>query len=299
MKKPVIHPSAFVADNATVRGSVTLGANSSVFFGAVLRGDRAPITIGAGTNIQDNCVVHVDYDHPVTVGENVTVGHGAILHGCTVGDNTLIGMGAIVLNGAKVGSNCLIGAGALVPQNVEIPDGSLAFGSPAKIKGQLDEAAIAELRQAALAEYQQEGKALQNQYSMLDAQEKADYDRWQAARGDWQKQLEAAQAAYEDAGSQDQKLYQTLLAHFSDKAEQERKLSASGVRLTDSGDTGSRGESLSSTAAESLQRAVVNYLKRGNGDLAQALAAQYTARMTPAQRQRFEKLLGQYGMTLA
>lgn len=153
--------------------------------------------------------------------------------------------------------------------------------------------------QAALAEYQQEGKALQNQYSMLDAQEKADYDRWQEARGDWQKQLEAAQAAYEDAGSQDQKLYQTLLAHFSDKAEQERKLSASGVRLTDSGGTGSRSESLSSTAAESLQRAVVNYLKRGNGDLAQALAAQYTARMTPAQRQRFEKLLGQYGMTLA
>ena len=160
-------------------------------------------------------------------------------------------------------------------------------------------ALVPELRQAALAEYQQEGKALQNQYSMLDAQEKADYDRWQAARGDWQKQLEAAQAAYEDAGSQDQKLYQTLLAHFSDKAEQERKLSASGVRLTDSGDTGSRGESLSSTAAESLQRAVGNYLKRGNGDLAQALAAQYTARMTPAQRQRFEKLLGQYGMTLA
>lgn len=110
---------------------------------------------------------------------------------------------------------------------------------------------------------------------------------------------QAAQAAYEDAGSQDQKLYQTLLAHFSDKAEQERKLSASGVRLTDSGGTGSRSESLSSTAAESLQRAVVNYLKRGNGDLAQALAAQYTARMTPAQRQRFEKLLGQYGMTLA
>ena len=160
-------------------------------------------------------------------------------------------------------------------------------------------ALVPELRQAALAEYQQEGKALQNQYSMLDAQEKADYDRWQEARGDWQKQLEAAQAAYEGAGSQDQKLYQTLLAHFSDKAEQERKLSASGVRLTDSGDTGSRGESLSSTAAESLQRAVGNYLKRGNGDLAQALAAQYTARMTPAQRQRFEKLLGQYGMTLA
>ena len=157
-KSPRDEGAAFVADNATVRGNVTLGANSSVFFGAVLRGDRAPITIGAGTNIQDNCVVHVDYDHPVTVGENVTVGHGAILHGCTVGDNTLIGMGAIVLNGAKVGSNCLIGAGALVPQNVEIPDGSLAFGSPAKIKGHLDEAAIAELRQAAL-DYQKEAMA--------------------------------------------------------------------------------------------------------------------------------------------
>lgn len=160
-------------------------------------------------------------------------------------------------------------------------------------------ALLPQLREQAQAAYDREGQALQTRYDLLDKQEKADYDRWQEARGDWQKQLEAAQAAYEDAGSQDQKLYQALLAHFSDKAEQERKLSASGVRLTDSGDTGSRGESLSSTAAESLQRAVVNYLKRGNGDLAQALAAQYTARMTPAQRQRFEKLLGQYGMTLA
>ncbi len=155
MKAPSIHPSAFVADNATVRGSVTLGEHSSVFFGAVLRGDRAPITIGAGSNIQDNCVVHVDYDHPVTVGDNVTVGHGAILHGCTIGDNTLIGMGAIVLNGARVGSNCLIGAGALVPQNAVIPDGSLAFGSPARVKASLDDKAIAELRQAAL-DYQAE-----------------------------------------------------------------------------------------------------------------------------------------------
>ena len=120
MKNPTISSSAFVADNATVRGDVTLGERSSVFFGAVLRGDRAPITIGSGTNIQDNCVVHVDYDYPVVVGQNVTVGHGAILHGCTVGDNTLIGMGAIVLNGAQVGSNCLIGAGALVPQHAVI-----------------------------------------------------------------------------------------------------------------------------------------------------------------------------------
>ena len=155
MKNPTISSSAFVADNATVRGDVTLGERSSVFFGAVLRGDRAPITIGSGTNIQDNCVVHVDYDYPVVVGQNVTVGHGAILHGCTVGDETLIGMGAIVLNGAKIGRHCLIGAGALVTQNMVIPDGSLAFGSPAKIRGTLTDEAIEEIR-ASAASYRAE-----------------------------------------------------------------------------------------------------------------------------------------------
>ena len=156
-------------------------------------------------------------------------------------------------------------------------------------------ALVPELRQAALAEYQQEGKALQEQYSLLHAQEKADYDRWQDERADWQKLLAAAQAEYEDAGSRDQKLYQTMLGYFSDKAEQERNLSASGARLIDSGESYGGGESLSSTAAESLQRAIRNYLKRGNGDLAQALAAQYRPRMTPAQRQQLDKLLGQYG----
>lgn len=157
-------------------------------------------------------------------------------------------------------------------------------------------ALVPELRQAALAEYQQEGKALQEQYSLLHAQEKADYDRWQDEKADWQKLLAAAQAEYEDAGSRDQKLYQTMLGYFSDKAEQERKLSASGARLIDSDESYGGGESLSSTAAESLQRAIRNYLKRGNGDLAQALAAQYRPRMTPAQRQQFDKLLGQYGL---
>ena len=137
MKNPTISSSAFVADNATVRGDVTLGECSSVFFGAVLRGDRAPITIGSGTNIQDNCVVHVDYDYPVVVGQNVTVGHGAILHGCTVGDNTLIGMGTIVLNGARIGRDCIIGAGALVTQGKVVPDGSMAYGNPARIIRQL------------------------------------------------------------------------------------------------------------------------------------------------------------------
>lgn len=160
-------------------------------------------------------------------------------------------------------------------------------------------ALVPELRQAALAEYRQEGQALADQYSMLSQREKNDYARYQNERADWQKLLAAAQDEYESADSGDRKLYQTLLGHFSDKAEQERKLSASGARLTDSGDGTSGGESLSSTAADSLQRAMQNYLKRGNGDLAQSLASRYTARMTPAQRQRFERLFSGYGMTLA
>ena len=160
-------------------------------------------------------------------------------------------------------------------------------------------ALVPELRQAALAEYRQEGQALADQYSMLSQREKNDYARYQNERADWQKLLAAAQDEYESADSGDRKLYQTLLGHFSDKAEQERKLSATGARLTDSGDGTSGGESLSSTAADSLQRAVQNYLKRGNGDLAQSLASRYTARMTPAQRQRFERLFSGYGMTLA
>lgn len=155
MKKPTVHPGAFVAFNATVRGDVRIEEGASIFYGAVLRGDRAPITIGPGSNIQENCVVHVEYDLPVVLGRDVTVGHGAILHGCTVGDETLIGMGAIVLNGAKIGRHCLIGAGALVTQNMVIPDGSLAFGSPAKIRGTLTDEAIEEIR-ASAASYRAE-----------------------------------------------------------------------------------------------------------------------------------------------
>lgn len=158
MKTPDIHPSAFVAPGAVVRGEVHLAENSSVFYNAVLRGDRAPISIGEGTNIQDNCVVHVEYDLPVTVGKNVTVGHGAILHGCTVGDETLIGMGTIVLNGAQIGKSCLIGAGALVTQNAVIPDGCMAVGSPARVKRPLTPEEMDGLRQSA-ADYRQEAQA--------------------------------------------------------------------------------------------------------------------------------------------
>lgn len=158
MKTPDIHPSAFVAPGAVVRGEVHLAENSSVFYNAVLRGDRAPISIGEGTNIQDNCVVHVEYDLPVTVGKNVTVGHGAILHACTIGDETLIGMGAIVLNGAQIGKSCLIGAGALVTQNAVIPDGCMAVGSPARVKRPLTPEEMDGLRQSA-ADYRQEAQA--------------------------------------------------------------------------------------------------------------------------------------------
>lgn len=162
MKTPDIHPSAFVAPGAVVRGEVHLAENSSVFYNAVLRGDRAPISIGEGTNIQDNCVVHVEYDLPVTVGKNVTVGHGAILHGCTVGDETLIGMGAIVLNGAQIGKGCLIGAGALVTQNAVIPDGCMAVGSPARVKRPLTPEEMDGLRRSA-ADYRQEAQECREQ----------------------------------------------------------------------------------------------------------------------------------------
>ena len=152
-------------------------------------------------------------------------------------------------------------------------------------------ALVPELRQAALAEYRQAEQALETQYDLLTQQEKNEYQRWQDGRKEWEKLLAAAQDEYESAGDRDQRMYQALLNHFEDKAEQEKKLSSSGVRLVDSGEDGGRGESLSSTAAESLQRAVRNYLKKGNGDMAQALVEKYAQRMTPAQRRRFDALL--------
>lgn len=123
----------FVAEGAHVVGDVTLTDSSSVWYNAVIRADEAPVTIGAGSNVQDNAVVHADEGFPVTLGEGVTVGHGAILHGCAVGDNSLVGMGAIVLDGASIGRDCIVGAGALVTQGTEVPDGHLALGSPARV----------------------------------------------------------------------------------------------------------------------------------------------------------------------
>ena len=158
MKKPSIDPSPFIAPNATVMGDVTIGADCSVFFGAVIRAEQDAIVIGAGTNIQDNCVLHVDKGYPLTLAPGCTVGHGAILHGCTVGENSLIGMGAIILNGAVIGRDCIVGAGALVPQNAVIPDGSLAVGCPAKVRRAVTEEDVAANRRSA-AFYVEEGKA--------------------------------------------------------------------------------------------------------------------------------------------
>jgi carbonic anhydrase/acetyltransferase-like protein (isoleucine patch superfamily) len=148
-RHPSVDPSAWVAPDASVIGTVTLGARASVWFGAVLRGDTEGIAVGDGSNVQDNAVLHTDAGFPLTIGRDCTVGHKAILHGCTIGDETLIGMGAIVLNGARIGRNCLIGAGALVTEGKEIPDGSLVMGMPAKVVRPLDEAAIAGLRASA------------------------------------------------------------------------------------------------------------------------------------------------------
>ncbi len=127
----------FIAPNAVVIGDVVLHENASIWFSCVLRGDADRIEIGAGSNIQDGTVLHADPGFPMTVGESVTVGHNAMLHGCTIGDGSLVGIGAVVLNGARVGKGCLIGANALVTEGMEVPDGSLVLGSPGKIKSQL------------------------------------------------------------------------------------------------------------------------------------------------------------------
>lgn len=134
-----IQKSVFIAPGAAVLGDVTIGENSSVWYNATVRGDRGFIQIGTGTNVQDNAVIHTGTGFPVTIGDRVTIGHGAIVHGCTVGDNTLIGMGAILMNGCTIGRNCIIGAGALVTQKVEIPDNSLVLGNPGKVKRQVTE----------------------------------------------------------------------------------------------------------------------------------------------------------------
>jgi len=139
----------WIAPGAHVVGMVNLGEDTSVWFNSVLRGDNEPITIGAGSNIQENVMIHSDPGYPVTIGKGCTIGHHAVVHGCSLGDNTLIWMGATILNGAQIGKDCLVGANALVTEGKSFPDGSLIMGAPAKAVRELDPATVAQLRKTA------------------------------------------------------------------------------------------------------------------------------------------------------
>ena len=146
---PEIAEDSWIAPDANLIGRVIVETGASVWFCATLRGDNETITLGAGSNIQENCVLHTDMGYPLTIGQGCTIGHKVMLHGCTIGDNSLIGMGATILNGARIGRNCLIGAGALITEGKEIPNGSLVMGAPGKVVRELDDTAIEGLRKSA------------------------------------------------------------------------------------------------------------------------------------------------------
>lgn len=148
-KMPAIDPTVFIAPTAVVVGDVTIGAGSSVWFGAVVRGDFQPITIGQNTNIQENATIHVIRDVPVEIGDNVLIGHNAVVHCSRIGSNTLIGMGSIVMGYSEIGENVVIGAGSFLPQHKKIPSNSLVFGNPAQIVRALRDDEIEALREAA------------------------------------------------------------------------------------------------------------------------------------------------------
>lgn len=141
----------WIAPNAVVVGNVILKKNASVWFGAVLRGDNDPITIGEGSNVQDNSVLHTDNGSPLTLGANVTVGHMVMLHGCEIGDGALIGIGSVVLNGAKIGKNCLVGANTLITEGKEFPDNSMIMGSPGKVVRELSPEQAARIAMGSLS----------------------------------------------------------------------------------------------------------------------------------------------------
>ena len=149
--KPQLPPEGeyWIAPNATVLGNVILHPGASIWFNTVLRGDNDPIVIGRDSNIQDGSSLHTDVGSPLTIGEGVTVGHKAMLHGCSIGDNSLVGIGAVILNGARIGKNCLIGANALITEGKVIPDNSLVMGQPGKVVRELNEGQIAALEASA------------------------------------------------------------------------------------------------------------------------------------------------------
>ncbi|MBS46147.1 MAG: gamma carbonic anhydrase family protein [Nocardioides sp.] len=146
MKQPTVHPDAWVAPGAVVVGDVTLGAQASVWYTAVLRGDGDAISVGERSNVQDGCVLHTDPGFPVRMGSGVSVGHRAVLHGCTIEDDVLVGMGAIVMNGAVIGAGSMVGAGAVVSQGMVVPPRSMVLGLPAKVRRELTDDEVAGVR---------------------------------------------------------------------------------------------------------------------------------------------------------
>ena len=164
---PDIHPTAYVAETATVIGRVKLEANTSVWSNVTIRGDNDQITIGEGSNVQESAVLHTDPGFLLTIGRGVTVGHQAMLHGCTIGDNTLVGIQAVILNNAKIGRNSLVGAGALVTEGKEFPDNALIIGAPAKVARLLSDDEVANLQRVA-ASYVQRGQDFKTSLKRID-----------------------------------------------------------------------------------------------------------------------------------
>jgi carbonic anhydrase/acetyltransferase-like protein (isoleucine patch superfamily) len=160
-KSPKISETAFIADSADIIGDVEIGDFSSVWFNAVIRGDINKIRIGSRTSIQDNVVIHINYEHEAQVGDDVSVGHGAVLHGCRIGNNVLIGMNSTVLNGAEIGSNSIIGANALVPEEKKFPENSLIIGVPGKVKREVEAIEIEAIAKNA-EEYVELGREYRN-----------------------------------------------------------------------------------------------------------------------------------------
>ena len=164
--QPQIAASAYITESANLIGKVMIGEQASIWFGCTLRGDNELINISAGSNVQENCVLHTDPGCPLHVGKNVTIGHQVMLHGCTIGDGSLVGIQAIVLNRAVIGKNCLVGAGSLVTEGKVFPDNSLILGSPAKLVRTLSEEEIGQLQQAA-AIYIQRGQEFKTELTRI------------------------------------------------------------------------------------------------------------------------------------
>lgn len=166
-KKPQVAADAFVAREATLVGDVRVGERASVWFSAIARGDNEPITIGNGSNVQEGAVLHADPGYPLTIGDNVTIGHQAMVHGCTIGDGALVGIQAVVLNGAVIGAGSLVGAGAVVTERKVFPERSLILGAPAKVARQLSEEEVAGLRRTA-ENYARRGQQYRAELQALD-----------------------------------------------------------------------------------------------------------------------------------